>query len=131
MTQYIPPDPGDNRNPEPRRLYRSRNGLILGVCKGLAEYLGIGTGLVRFIAVVLFLTTGFWPVGVIYLALGLVLDKAPQPNPEPGASPLLSRAEKLRGLQKRMEQLDGRIRRMEDTVTHPSFDWEKRLRRPS
>lgn len=128
MTQYTPPD---NRNPEPRRLYRSRSGLIFGVCKGVAEYLGIGTGLVRFITIVLFLATGFWPVGVIYLALGLVLDKAPPPTPEPNTSSALSRAEKLRELHKRMEQLDGRIRRMEDTVTRPSFDWEKRLRRPS
>ena len=44
------------------RLYRSRSGMILGVCKGLARYFDVSLFWTRFIAVLLMLFTGFWPL---------------------------------------------------------------------
>lgn len=59
------------------RLYRSRNGLILGVCRGLADYFNLSVKWVRIIAIVLFIFTGFWPTGVIYLLAAFVMKPEP------------------------------------------------------
>lgn len=59
-----------------KTLYRTRDGLIAGVCGGIARYFGIDAGVVRLFAVVLsVLTCGV--LAVIYLALWLVLPKEP------------------------------------------------------
>jgi phage shock protein C len=61
------------------RLYRDReNGLILGVCAGVAEYFDVRTIGVRVIAVVA-LVLAFWPVLLSYLTAGLLLRDRPLP----------------------------------------------------
>ena len=45
-----------------RGLYRSRNGIIFGVCRGLAEYFDFSVFWVRMIAVILLFVTGLWPL---------------------------------------------------------------------
>lgn len=107
------------------RLYRAGDGMALGVCKGLADYLDISAGLVRIVFLVLLFATDFLPAMAVYVLAGLLLPKAP-----PAATEAFSpRAETLRDIRDTMERLDGRIRRMEDAVTRSSFDWEERLRR--
>ena len=64
-----------------RGLYRSRNGMLLGVCRGLAEYFDLSVGWVRFFTLLAFLFTGFWPVGILYLILALVMKPAPVIKP--------------------------------------------------
>ena len=132
-------DAKDRRPSAARRLYRARDGLLLGVCKGVADYLFISAWLVRVIVALLFLATGFWPAGVIYLLLGIFLSKAPLPGREAygdsdGAASSFpsggARTALLRDLRERIQRLDGRVRRMEDAVTRSSFDWEARLRKP-
>lgn len=66
-----------HRSDRRRRLYRSRHGLILGVCAGLADYLSIPTFGIRATALVLLICTGFFPIGVIYLLAGLILKPEP------------------------------------------------------
>lgn len=57
-----------------KKLTRSKDKMIGGVCSGVAEYLGIDTGLVRIITAVLALTMG---AGVIaYLIAWAVLPEA-------------------------------------------------------
>ena len=43
-------------------FYRSRKGIILGVCRGIAEYFDFSIFWTRIIAVALLLISGFWPV---------------------------------------------------------------------
>lgn len=59
----------DNRNG--KRLYRSRNRIIGGVCQGLADYFNVDVVLVRIIALfALFsFTAGLW----VYLVLWIVV----------------------------------------------------------
>jgi phage shock protein C len=109
--------------------------MILGVCKGLALHFDISVGWTRFLTLLAFLFTGLWPVGLAYLALGLLL------KPEPVMSPLNedgeefyrsytdSRKMALSRLKRTYENLDRRIQRMEDLVTSREFDWEGRLSR--
>jgi len=55
--------------PRPRRLYRLSDGkMIAGVCAGLAAYIGLDVGLVRAIAVIAAVFTGFLVVAA-YVAL--------------------------------------------------------------
>ena len=49
------------RNPE--RLYRSRRGIILGVCRGLAEHFDMSVSWTRFTVLLIFIVTGLWPIG--------------------------------------------------------------------
>lgn len=72
-----------NRNPfheiggRLRTLYRDReNGLILGLCAGIADYFDLNTLLVRGIAVLALLLAPV-PVGLTYLVAGLLLRDRP------------------------------------------------------
>jgi phage shock protein C len=106
-----------------RRLYRSRRGLALGVCRGLAEYLGLPVLVVRAFMVVLFVVTGF--VAVLgYLACGFLLRLEPLKDE---ASGWLHR--EAGGLSRRARDLDERIARMESHVTSREYDFDRRLRR--
>lgn len=54
-----------------KRLVKSRNRLIFGVCSGLAEYFGIDPMIVRLISIILFFGFG---IGLIaYLVLALIM----------------------------------------------------------
>lgn len=117
------------------RIYRSRSGVILGVCKGLAEYFNISLFWTRFIAVLLLVFTGLWPMIGIYLLAGLLL------KPEP-VLPLRndeendfyqaysrSRSDGLSRIKGKFDRLDKRIRRLEDVVTSKEFDWGRRFKK--
>lgn len=57
-----------------KRLSRSNNKMIGGICAGIAEYLGLDPTIVRIVWVLLFFFAGF---GVIlYLILWIIMPKA-------------------------------------------------------
>lgn len=116
-----------------RGLYRSRNGIIFGVCRGVAEYFDFSVFWARIITVVLLFITGFWPLVGIYIIAALLM------KPEP-VIPIETEAEKefydsythsrhgaAQRLKRRYQNLERRIRRMEHVVTTPEFNWEKRF----
>ena len=111
-----------------RRIYRSRRGIILGVCRGLAEHFDLSVFWVRVAVFILFLFTGFWPVGVIYIIAGLILKPAPvvpfqdENDQEFYQSYTTSRESALQRLKRKFDNIDQRIRRMEHTVTSRDFD---------
>jgi phage shock protein C len=113
--------------------YRSRTGMILGVCKGIAEYLDFSVFWMRAIALTLLLFSGIWPIVGLYLLMALLM------KPEP-VLPLKTEAERefynsyassqtmaLHRLKRTFDNLDRRIRRMENIVTAREYDWERRL----
>lgn len=62
----------------PDRLYRDpENGMISGVCAGLAEYLGVKIVLVRVLAL-LSLCFFIFPVFIAYVVLSFVLPRRPR-----------------------------------------------------
>lgn len=63
--------------PTHRGLYRSRNGILAGVCAGLAEYFDFSVFWTRIIVVAAFILTGIWPVGIAYLIAALMMKKEP------------------------------------------------------
>ena len=58
------------------RLYRSRDGIVAGVCGGIADFFGLDAFLVRLATLILILSGGlsFW----VYIILWLIIPKAPQ-----------------------------------------------------
>jgi phage shock protein C len=115
-------------------IYRSRQGAIFGVCRGLAEHFDFSVFWVRLIALVALILSGLWPAMILYILAALVMK--PQPV-MPISSPeeqhfydryTASRHDAAERLKRRYEALDDRIRRMEDVVTSREYDWERRLR---
>lgn len=111
-----------------RRIYRSRRGILLGVCRGLAEHFNLSVFWVRVAFLLIFVFTGFWPVGVIYIIAGLILKPAPvvpfqnETDQEFYQSYTTSRESALQRLKRKFDNIDQRIRRMEHTVTSRDFD---------
>lgn len=115
-------------------IYRSRNGVFLGVCKGIAEYFDFSVFWVRIALVIVFIFSGFWPVIGVYLVAAFFMKPKP-------VKPLESEEERefydsyvhspksaaLR-LKKKFTELERRIRSMEDKVTGREYDWERRFR---
>lgn len=71
MTEHTPtPTPPAG----PRRLVRSRNRMLGGVCAGLADYAGLDVTLVRVLTVVA-TVLGAGSLVIVYLALWILLPE--------------------------------------------------------
>ncbi len=114
-------------------LYRSRNGVILGVCTGIAEYFDFSIFWVRTIAVIFLLLTGLWPIAGVYFIAALMMKPEPvipfetEDEEEFYDNYVHMRRGAIQRLKRRYETLDHRIQRMENIVTSREFDWEQRL----
>ena len=111
-------------------FYRSRRGIIFGVCRGLAEHFNFSVFWTRILVFVLFLFTGFWPLGVLYLGAGLLLKPGPviplenESDEEFYHSYTRSRSSAIQRIKKKFNNIDRRIQRMEHTVTSKEFDFK-------
>ena len=114
-------------------IYRSRSGLILGVCKGLAEHFDFSVFWIRVIALILLFVAGFFPAIGLYLLAALLMKPEPViPVRNPAEkefydSYTYSRQGAVQRLKRRYENLQRRIQRMEHIVTSAEYDWENRL----
>jgi phage shock protein C len=116
-----------------RGLYRSRNGVILGVFKGLGNYFDLPVRWLRIIGVIIFFISGFWPIAVLYLLAAFIMKPEPVipvatiDEAEFYDSYTHSRTGAVSRMKRQFDHLNRRIRRMEDIVTDREFDWEQRL----
>ena len=115
-------------------IYRSRSGMILGVCKGLAAHFDFSVFWTRVIAIIVLFVAGFLPAIGLYLLAALLM------KPEP-VIPIRDSAEKefydsytysrhgaVQRLKRRYQNLQRRIQRMEHIVTSAEYDWNNRLK---
>jgi phage shock protein C len=115
-------------------MYRSRNGVIFGVCRGLAEHFDFSVVWARAIAIIFLLVSGFWPAIGLYLIATFLMKPAPVVPIETEAeqefydSYTNSRHLAAHRIKKRYENLEKRLRRLEHLVTTRKFDWDERLR---
>lgn len=118
----------------PKGLYRSRHGVILGVCRGLADHFDFSVFWARVIAVVILFFSGLWPVLGIYLLAALLMKPEPvipfttEEDREFYDSYTHSRSRAAQRVKQRYESLERRLRRLEDAVTAKSFNWDDRLK---
>ena len=114
-------------------IYRSRNGIIFGVCRGLAEHFDFSVFWARAIAIIFLLVSGFWPAIGLYLVATILMKPAPvipietEAEKEFYASYTNSRHLAAQRIKRRYESLEKRLRRMEHIVTAREFDWDERL----
>lgn len=123
-------------NPEPRRgLYRSRHGVIFGVCRGIADYLDFSVFWMRIVTIVLLFWTGVLPVLGIYVIAALLMKPEPvlpfrdEADEEFYQTYAASRRMAVHRLKRTYDNLDRRIRRIESIVTARDYDWDRRLNR--
>ncbi len=123
-----------NDAPTGTGIYRSRKGVIFGVCRGLAEHFDFSVVWARAIAVMFLFISGLWPAVGIYLIATLIMKPAPVVPLESDAerefydSYTHSRHMAAQRLKRRFENLERRIRRMEHIVTTREFDWEEKIK---
>ena len=114
-------------------IYRARNGVIFGVCRGLAEHFDFSVLWARVIAVIFLFVSGFWPAIGLYLIATLIMKPAPviplktEAEQEFYDSYTHSRRMAARRLKRRFENLERRLQRMEHIVTTREFDWESKF----
>jgi phage shock protein C len=70
--------PGSGGSLSERRLMKSRHPLLLGVCGGLADWLGWDPAIVRVLYVVATLMVVWFPGVLLYLVLALVMPPHPE-----------------------------------------------------
>ncbi len=66
-------------SPNPKRLYRSRDKVIAGVCGGLADWVGWKADRVRIAYVILSILSVAFPGIIVYLLLWLLMPDADEP----------------------------------------------------
>jgi phage shock protein C len=116
-----------------RGLYRSRQGILGGVCRGAADYFDFKVLWVRAAVILMLIFTGFWPIiGIYFVAYLLMKPRPVRPidNPEEQEfydSYISSRKNLLHRVKRRFHNLERRIRRMEETVTDREFEWDEKL----
>lgn len=64
-----------------KKLYRSNDSVIAGVCAGIAEYLDVDSAVVRILSVLLLVASG-GTAGILYLILWLILPRQAAANPD-------------------------------------------------
>jgi len=116
-----------------RGLYRSRKGVLLGVCRGVSDYFDFSVFWIRAMAVIAFIFTGFWPVVGLYLLAALLMKSEPANYAGSGLKKKSrsryhrQRKDTAERLKQKWKHLEKRIRKMEDKVTSREFDWNSRF----
>ncbi|MDY0222118.1 MAG: PspC domain-containing protein [Desulfobacterium sp.] len=116
-----------------QNLFRSRNGVFMGVCRGIAERFDFSVLLVRAGVVFLLFISGFWPVVGLYFLAAFLMKPAPVApihSEEEGdfyQNYVSSRRASVRSVYTRFKTLERKILRLEDAVTSREFDWDKKL----
>ncbi len=114
-------------------VYRSRTGMICGVCKGMAQHFDFPVLWTRVIVVALTLFTGLWPLVLLYFLAAVLIRPEPilpirnREDQEFYNSYVSSRSLALDRLKRTFDNLDRRIQRMETIITAREYDWDRRL----
>ncbi len=61
---------------EKKKLVRSKNTIIAGVCGGIAEYFGMDATLTRILYLLVSILSAAFPGIIVYLILMLIMPKA-------------------------------------------------------
>ncbi len=114
--------------------FKANDGLIFGVCKGLADYYGWSVGLVRLIVVLASIFLFFWPTVIIYLVAALLMSPAPteklgtQEERDIWLKTQMDPDAAMEQLARRAGGVEKRLRRLEDYVTSREFAWQRKMR---
>lgn len=117
-----------------RRLYRSRHGLIFGVCKGLAEFGQLPVFWIRVILIGVTLLTWILPLVILYTVAAFLIRPETQLQPEAEedwrdyCQHASSQSIALTQLKRDLDEVEYRILRMERDASLRQYDWDRRFR---
>ena len=110
-----------------KKLWRiPQQGMVKGVCAGIAQYLDVPVKLVRLITVLAMIFGLFLFVVVAYIILSFALD--PMPESELYSEKTPSSGELLAAADKELAAGERRLREMERYVTSDTFSLRSRFR---
>ena len=110
-----------------KKLWRiPQQGMVKGVCAGIAQYLDVPVKLVRLITVLAMIFGLFLFVVVAYIILSFVLD--PMPESELHGEQIPDSGELLAAVDKELVASERRLREMERYVTSDTFSLRSRFR---
>ena len=110
-----------------RGLYRSRNGVIFGVFKGLADYFDFSVYWLRAIVIIALIFTGFWPILGLYILAALLMKSDPALRAKQGTRHgygchfAHAKHDAADRIKRKWQHLEKRIRRMEDKAIFTAF----------
>lgn len=117
-----------------QRFYRDpRNGKLMGVCAGLADYFGWNVTVIRILAIIALI----WFNGltlIAYVVLGFLLPVKPDKlhdwdgDEQYWRSVRRSAGETFRDVRHRFRELDMKLQRMEGYVTSSRYDLDRQFR---
>lgn len=117
-----------------QRFYRDRrNGKLMGVCAGLADYFGWNVTFIRILAIIALIWFSLVTL-IAYIALGLLLPSKPErlydwdTDEAYWRSVRRSANETFRDVRQRFRETDTRLVRMEGYVTSGRYDLERQFR---
>lgn len=114
------------------KVYRSREGMILGICKGLAIHYDIPVFWMRIGMGFTAMVTSGWAI-LVYFGLAMIMRPMPilplsnEDENEFYDSYTSSRSMALHRLKRKFDGLNDRIHRMEDVVTSKDYQWQQRF----
>ncbi|MGK9173412.1 envelope stress response membrane protein PspC [Yokenella regensburgei] len=110
-----------------KKLWRiPQQGMVKGVCAGVAHYLDVPVKLIRLITVLAMLFGLFFPVLVVYIIMTFVLDPMPAHFTEEENAP--TSGELLERVDNELKSGEQRLREMERYVTSDTFSLRSRFR---
>ena len=122
-------------SPNPKRLYRSRDKVIAGVCGGIADRMGWDPTIVRIAFAVLFFTGILSAVFIVYIVIWAITPVAPyrprnlSPDEERFWRSVSDRpAETFSNIRYKFRDLDDRLARMERSVTSEEWKLKREFR---
>lgn len=122
-------------SPNPKRLYRSRDKVIAGVCGGVAERMGWDPTMVRIAFAVLFFTGILSAVFIVYIVIWAITPVAPyrprhlSPDEERFWRSVSDRpAETFSNIRYKFKDMDDRLARMERSVTSEEWKLKREFR---
>lgn len=119
-----------------RKLYRSKDGMLLGICQGIADWRDMPVKMVRIIFVIIACVTAIAPCLIIYLVAAFFIPVEPSYREAYGRERRHSHRHNRSGnkgsfmddIKEDFEDLKDRVNKMEDeAVNDKESDWDRRF----
>jgi len=102
-----------------KKLYRSRDGKIFGICQGLADWKDLPVKPLRLIVAISIIATSVFPGVLIYALMALIIPLEPSYSKR-----YSSDQESMRSW---YENLKRKVENMEDQIFDKEADWDQRF----
>ncbi|MDC7235149.1 MAG: PspC domain-containing protein [Spirochaetales bacterium] len=112
-----------------KKLYRSRNGKIFGICQGIADWRDLPVDFIRLFMILAFLFTGFFPVGILYFLAALLIPLEPAGYRDSFTEGNENRKDRYENVRRDFNDLKDRVRNMEGRVFDKERDWDERFKK--